>query len=106
MKTISLTTLCHYAECHYAEYRDLSIVMLSVVMLSVIMLNVVMLNVAAPNNILLWVIFSAAGAPYTNVTYGNVIYKVLTKNNNSYNFIIFPSITLSQCQQQWLESNL
>jgi hypothetical protein len=40
--TLSITTLCHYAECHLAECRFLFI------MLSVVMLNVVMLHVVAP----------------------------------------------------------
>jgi hypothetical protein len=43
--TLSITTLCHYAEYHCAECRDLFIVMLNVIMLSVVMLRVIMLNV-------------------------------------------------------------
>jgi hypothetical protein len=50
--TLSITTLCHYAECHCAECRDLFIGMQNVIMLSVIMLNVVMLSVMAPLNVL------------------------------------------------------
>jgi hypothetical protein len=46
-----------------------------------------MLNVVAPNNILLWVIFSAAGAPYTNITFGNVNYNDHENNNIPFNFI-------------------
>ncbi len=38
--TLSITTICHYAEC-----RDLFIVMLNVILLSVIMVNVVILSV-------------------------------------------------------------
>jgi hypothetical protein len=51
--TLSMKTICHYAECLYAEClhaecRDLFIVMLNVVMLNVILLNVVKLSVVAP----------------------------------------------------------
>ncbi len=38
--TLSIKTLCHYAECRCAECR-IFFIMLNVVMLSVIMLNVV-----------------------------------------------------------------
>ena len=41
--TLSLTTLCHYAECSFAECR-----VLDIAALNVIMLNVVMLIAAAP----------------------------------------------------------
>jgi len=34
--TLSVTTLCHYAECCSAEWHDLFIVMLNVIMLSVV----------------------------------------------------------------------
>jgi hypothetical protein len=39
--TLSITTLCHYAEFRCNECRDLLIDMLNVVMLNVIMLSVV-----------------------------------------------------------------
>jgi hypothetical protein len=41
--TLSITTLCHYAEC-----RVLSSIMFNVIMLSVVMLCAVMLSVVAP----------------------------------------------------------
>ncbi len=44
--TLSITTLCQYAEC-----RVLSSVMFNVIMLSVVMLCVVMLSVVAPLNL-------------------------------------------------------
>jgi hypothetical protein len=43
--TLSITTICHYAEGHYAECHALFIVMLNVIMLTVIMLNFVRLSV-------------------------------------------------------------
>jgi hypothetical protein len=46
--TLSITTLCYFAEFPYAERRILFIVMLNVIMLSIDMLNVVMLGVVAP----------------------------------------------------------
>jgi hypothetical protein len=39
--TLSITTLCLYAEYRCAECRDLLIIMLSVLMLNVVILNVV-----------------------------------------------------------------
>jgi hypothetical protein len=46
-KTLSLTSLCRFAEWHYAECHVLLMVKLNVIMLSVIMLSVVMLRVVA-----------------------------------------------------------
>jgi hypothetical protein len=48
--TLSILTLCHYAERHCAECHDLFIVILNVIMLSVVMLKVVMLSVVAPKS--------------------------------------------------------
>ena len=52
-RTLSITTLWHYAEFCYGDCHILYIVMLkvivpSVVMLSVLMVNVIMLSVEAP----------------------------------------------------------
>ncbi len=46
--TLSIITLCHYAECRVLFITMLNVIMLSVVMLNVVMLSVVMLNVVAP----------------------------------------------------------
>ncbi len=43
IKTLGITTFCHYAEC-----RVLFIIKLNVIMLNVSMLSVVMLSVVAP----------------------------------------------------------
>jgi hypothetical protein len=51
--TLSIITLCHYAEFRDAEYRILFIVMLSVLTLNVIKLYVVMVNVIMMNAIML-----------------------------------------------------
>ncbi len=67
--TLSITTLCHYAECHSAEFRVLFIVMLNVimqnvVMMSVVMLSVVVLSVVVLSVVVLSVIVLSAVAPF------------------------------------------
>ncbi len=59
--TLSITTLCNYAEGHYYEYHKRLIIRLNVIKLSVVILNVVMpsivrlsvvsLNVVAPHKL-------------------------------------------------------
>jgi hypothetical protein len=43
--TLSITTLCYYADCQYAKCHVLFAVLLSVGMLNVVVLNVVILSV-------------------------------------------------------------
>jgi hypothetical protein len=48
IKTLSITTFCHYAEYRVLFIIKLNVIMLNVIMLNVIMLSVVMLSVVAP----------------------------------------------------------
>ncbi len=61
--TLSITTLCHYAEYRCAECHDLFIDMLNVIMMSVIMLSVVMLSVIMLSVVLLNVVMMSVATP-------------------------------------------
>jgi hypothetical protein len=56
--TISILTLCHYAEC-----RVLFIIMLNASMLKVVMLNVFMLSVAMLSVVMLSIVMLSVVAP-------------------------------------------
>jgi hypothetical protein len=48
IKTLGITTFCHYAECRVLFIIKLNVIMLNVIMLNVSMLSVVILSVVAP----------------------------------------------------------
>ncbi len=62
--TLSITTLCYYAECCVLFIIMLSVVMLNIVMMNVVMMNVVMLNVIMLNVVMLNVVMLSVVVPH------------------------------------------